>query len=383
MPINDLFQGRRARPPVAGRIRLGVYEGRPKQADTLVFTAPDKATLLPLEAQHGGELEPYTPQNSTQEEWRLVSETDAIDCWFPFRSAEDNYSMDYEMWGRSGLHRRCDGVTAQTFSVDERTGEITTLEVNCICKAQDEMECDTVTRLRFILPETPGIGVWELSTKSKFALFELHDILEFLGEHFDGQMNRLPLRLAYIPKQIGYYDEKKGRRSKTTKRVPTINLQMPFGQIAQRLGVELTPGMPAAYELEAPSELPAQTTEGVASTEPQVDMPAPPAEEPTPSADEVVEGETVEEEPVTEEEAVATVEEELGGEEVGAPLSDEEFERELQRVTPGDMSLAQVKNVALRMANRKLGATKLTEIPPLERQGLVDDLRAFLFPAGS
>lgn len=242
MPIRDL-ENKVPRPPIIGKVRLGVFgtseaggKARPRQSDTLVFTSVNKDTLGPIQERYGGEVEEYTPQNSEGEEWRLISASDSLDFLFPFPDAGLNYDSNYEMWGQSGLKRLCDGYDARVFQTvgggqTDRPGDIEMVERSCICQAQGTQECEPTTRLFLFLPYVPGLGVWELKTGSKWALYELHDVLTFLKSQFEGRMHKLPLRLLYAPKKMRYFDEKQGKQRTTTKRVLSLNLTVPLASL--------------------------------------------------------------------------------------------------------------------------------------------------------
>ena len=236
-PIRDVFEGRTPRPPLIGRIRLGVFEGRPKPTDTFVFTSQDRLFLEPLARTYGGEVERYQPQGQSEQAWRLISEADAITVLFPFAEAGQNLSQDYELWGAGGIKRRCDGFEATTFDVDEQTGEVLSAESPCLCRDLEERECQTVTRLRCWMPQT-GLGLWELRTTSRYALFEVHDEMELLESQFAGRMQRIPVRLAYHPRRIRYVDQRDGKRRSTTKRLISVTLARPFHEIVEHLESE-------------------------------------------------------------------------------------------------------------------------------------------------
>jgi Recombination directionality factor-like len=251
LPIRDAFEGRQARPPLLGRIRLGVFDerkGYPQQSDTFVFTAGDQMYLQPLAREYGGQVERYTPQGSTEDSWRLISSADAITVLFPWGYAEANLQQWYELWSRLGLRRRCDGYDAQVMEVDEETGEITTEERPCVCAAMGERECSPRSRLQVWLPQT-GLGLWEVSTGSKVAMFGLHDTLEMLDGYFAGQMHRIPIRLMYEPRRIRYFDERERKMRTTTKRVIAVGLAKPLPEILADLGAEPALGGSAVREL--------------------------------------------------------------------------------------------------------------------------------------
>ncbi|MGQ0669244.1 MAG: recombination directionality factor [Actinomycetota bacterium] len=227
-PIRSLHEGReiRVRAMLLGHVRLGTYETpRPSQSDTFIFTSADRERLLPLARDFGGAIASYKPQGAGEEPWRLVSERDAFTALFPFADLDANVRQDFELWGRAGLKRRCDGITCTSISSDTETGEITESDADCPGGGAPYGcgECATTTRLVLLLPQT-GLGLWELDTHSKIAAAHLWDQALFIAEVAQGRMNHLPIRLTYAPRQINYFDREQQRRRTTTKRVVSLSI---------------------------------------------------------------------------------------------------------------------------------------------------------------
>lgn len=225
------------RPVVIGHIRLGIYEGRPKATDTFVFSSPDQHFLRPLAAQYGGDVLPYEPQGGLSgDRWRLISGSDSIVVLLPFERWDDNLVQFYELHGAGGLKRRCTGIDATTYEVDEYTGDVSKDEVACLCADLAERECATVSRLRCWLPQS-GLGVWECRTTSKTASYDLEDEMWLLESAFTGQLNRIPVRLTYRPRTIHYRD-KDGKRKRTTKRIISVSLAQAVTEVLAGLGTD-------------------------------------------------------------------------------------------------------------------------------------------------
>jgi hypothetical protein len=216
MPIRTLET---RRPPEVGRIRLGVFErGHPTQAETFIFTSADPGLLHNLAVEFGGTVSEYVPQGSTQPSWRLVSESDVITALLPFANAGENIDQWMEQWGSLGIKRRCDGNDVELTTITEATGEIRREQVPCICRAEGRMVCQPVTRLRVWLPQSGAIGIWLLQTHSKVALYGLDAVMRQMEDVADGALHRLPVRLVYEPRALGFTDAQ-GKRRKVTKRV--------------------------------------------------------------------------------------------------------------------------------------------------------------------
>jgi hypothetical protein len=226
LPLRSIHEGRQpsVRALLLGHIRLGVYAGgRPQESATLIFTSSDPDRLKPLAEDFGGEVERYKPQGAGGEEWRLQSETDRITALFPFPDLDRNVQQDFELWGRGGLKRRCDGFEATLIHVDGETGEITEEQAPCICQEKNKQECAATTRLNLLLPQT-GLGVWQLRTGSKIAARDLWDQVGLVATLAKDRMNLVPVRIVWAPREIKYWDEKEGKQRTTTKRVVSLSV---------------------------------------------------------------------------------------------------------------------------------------------------------------
>jgi hypothetical protein len=164
-----------------GRVRLGEKgpKGEPRKLATLRFTSFSKALLDVIAQQHGGTVRPWVgaPEEGAFE---LVSDTNQIDIILPpvYSDVDGTptaaYSQWFEMWSAGGCARRCDGET------EGITGK------PCLCAAKvaddggDARECKLTTRVSFMLPDVPDIGVWRLDTHGWNAAVELPGTLEIL-----------------------------------------------------------------------------------------------------------------------------------------------------------------------------------------------------------
>lgn len=159
-----------------GRIRSGEKgaKGEPKKLSTLRFTSASKTYLDALAAQHGGTVKPWTgaPEEGMFE---LVTKAAQIDIVLPpVFSAEDGtpttaYSQWFELWSGGGCQRRCDGETESAGKKPQP----------CLCNPEDR-ECKLTTRVSFMIPDVPGLGVWRLESHGWNAAVELPGTLEVL-----------------------------------------------------------------------------------------------------------------------------------------------------------------------------------------------------------
>lgn len=181
-----------------GKVRLGEKgsKGEPKKLTTLRFTSASKALLDAIAEKHGGTVRPWegAPDSGYFE---VTSETSQIDIILPpVFSATDGtptapYSQFFEAWSAGGCVRRCDGET------EALSGK------PCMCDPEAR-ECKITTRVSFMLPDIPGLGVWELESHGYNAAVELPGTLEVLllaaAEHkFIPAVLRIEQRTKKVP----------------------------------------------------------------------------------------------------------------------------------------------------------------------------------------
>lgn len=176
MPIKDLQQQQAQ----VGRIRLGQQvptgrngKTRPEKLDRFRFTTPSQQLANAVAARYGGEVVQWATEGRAAE-WEVVSEARVLPVLVPPRPV----TQWYELWSGAGCQRRCDGETEQ-ISGDP-----------CVCPL-DQLEradlagqgkaCKATTRLKVMLPEVPGMGVWRLDTHGFYAAIELPQTADFLG----------------------------------------------------------------------------------------------------------------------------------------------------------------------------------------------------------
>ena len=148
-----------------GEIRLGDTETKsgktyPISLDTFRLTSAAKGLLDQAAKLWGGDVVPWQPSEKGNPKWQLVTETAELPVLIPPQDA-DNATW-YELWSAGGLQRRCDGE-----SVLNRDDPIP-----CLCNPEDR-ECKPITRVSFMLPDLPDIGVWLLSSTGYNAAVEL------------------------------------------------------------------------------------------------------------------------------------------------------------------------------------------------------------------
>lgn len=164
-----------------GRVRLGEKgpKGEPRKLSTFRFTSASRPLLDAVAEAHGGTVEEW--QGAPDEGYFQVT-TDAtrLDIILPpvYSDADGAptlpYSQWYELWSGGGCQRRCDGVT------EALSGK------PCMCDPDkrrdgDKASCKVITRVSFMLPDVPGLGVWRIDSHGWNAAVELPGTLEVLA----------------------------------------------------------------------------------------------------------------------------------------------------------------------------------------------------------
>ncbi|GAA0704503.1 hypothetical protein GCM10010193_69360 [Kitasatospora atroaurantiaca] len=138
----------------------------PVKSETWVLTSHARHYLDEAAEVWGGTVEPWQPQGSGPEQYRVVTERRSIDALLP---PGDPLSQYNEMWNAGGCLRRCDGETEQL------------TRKSCLCARQfgpdwhlqpKGVVCSVTSRLRVVLPDMPDMGTWRAETHSFYAASE-------------------------------------------------------------------------------------------------------------------------------------------------------------------------------------------------------------------
>lgn len=163
MPIKDL----QTRSRELGRIRLGsknADRGFPQKLSKFRLTSPSKRLLDKAADLYGGEVREWTPSGGAAQ-WELYTASDRLPIIVPPQAV----SQWYETWSGGGCIHRCDGET------DYITGEA------CDPDSREHRESKPTTRLKVILRDVEGVGVWRLESKGWNTAVELPDVVAFLS----------------------------------------------------------------------------------------------------------------------------------------------------------------------------------------------------------
>lgn len=255
-----------------GRVRLGEKgpKGEPRKLSTFRFTSASRALLEAVALQYGGKVTQWT--NAPDEGYYEVTTTATeLDIVLPpvFSDADGTptvaYSQWFELWSGGGCQRRCDGVN------EALSGK------PCLCELEgnEDRACKPTTRVSFMLPDIPGLGVWRLDSHGWNAATELPVTLEVLSQA--AQANK------FIPAVLRLQNRTKKTEGQTRRFVvPVIDLkdisvkQLATGQVPDAIAMN-APAMTAIPKpaLPAGGELPADAS-FAQEREPDLGPPPPP-----------------------------------------------------------------------------------------------------------
>lgn len=216
-----------------GRIRLGQFvtpkgaKGRPEKLDRFRFTSLSEPLIGKVATLYGGTPQPWVPQGGGAEGFEVIADCTRIPILVPPQPV----SQYFELWSGGGCVRRCDGQT-ELLSGGQ-----------CLCGVDpDDRECKPTTRLRVVLRDVEGIGVWRLESHGYYSATELPEVAEFLAQAG-----------GYVSAHLGLEERVIKREGKTRRfMVPTIEVDVTPAQL-------LSGAVPSA-QLGAGRQAPALTT---------------------------------------------------------------------------------------------------------------------------
>jgi hypothetical protein len=158
----------------AGRIRLGVKvpmgngKSRPEKLDRFRFTSPRKDLIEKIAELYGGTVQPWQPPKGSAQ-WEVITNAKSVPVVVPQQDVAAGQWL--ELWSKGGCQRRCDG---RTEMISKQA---------CLCDPDPELrECNAHTRIRVMLEDVPGMGVWRVDTGGFYASEELPGATAFLAQ---------------------------------------------------------------------------------------------------------------------------------------------------------------------------------------------------------
>lgn len=181
-----------------GRLRSGYTDTsgakpRPVRSETWILTSHNEDYVKAAATLWGGTPEKWQPLGAGAQQYRVITETNAIDALMP---PGDPLSQTAEMWNKGGCVRRCDGITEQL------------TDSPCLCVAQfgsdfymqpKDKRCNTTTRLSLILPQMPDVGVFRAETHGFYAANEIAATVDVIRSATGGN-SLVPVSLRIEPR---------------------------------------------------------------------------------------------------------------------------------------------------------------------------------------
>jgi hypothetical protein len=201
-----------ARAAEHGRLRTGYTDGkRPVRSATWVITSHSEEHVRTAASLWGGEVEQWTPLNSTISQWRVITKASSIEAIITPGDPLNQYN---EMWSAGGCQRRCDGET-----------ELLTRQP-CLCARQFGEDwhtqpkgrvCSATSRFNVMLPDISGMGMWRAETHSFYAAQEWGGMVDMVLAGTDGR-GFVPVTLRIEPRQVV--------RNGQTKKFPVVVVEL-------------------------------------------------------------------------------------------------------------------------------------------------------------
>lgn len=213
MPIHGLSEQRRL--PRLGKIRLGIKVTKKRQ-DNSEYTYPSAVDYFVLPE----ELKKYLGEKPTEIPIMIPVEDDEVWC--------NQYYKCYSY--TRGLTCRGDGVTCRRM-VDMATGdkagkdtkgEVTWKEgLSCDgrnCNYYKADDCKETMNLQFIMPDIPGLGVWQIDTGSINSIRNINNAAAMVRAVYK-RISFIPLTLTLEEQEVVNPDDGK------KKKVHVLNLR--------------------------------------------------------------------------------------------------------------------------------------------------------------
>lgn len=198
MPIADLSD--RVRLPRLGKIRLGIKE-TPEKGHP--YPKPVDYFVCPKEVQEVYEEKP--------KRLSIMFPVEDPDIFAPQWYRAYSMTQGLVCWGDGIVARR--KVDTSTGAMADHTTEKWEWKDELPCNPQDCPEylrkrCRRVMNLLFLLPDVPGLGVWQIDTSSYNSIMNINSMVKMLRATV-GRCSMLPLTLAVGPVEVSPMGEKK------------------------------------------------------------------------------------------------------------------------------------------------------------------------------
>jgi len=196
-PIKDLSDS--VRLPRLGKFHLGIRhpeKGYPMKTEYFVLPQdhPDYEKLVEAFGDKPKELRILIPVED-EEQWASQY----------YKAYNLTYGLVCKGDGEMGM-RMCDVDTGALPNKDTKTCELREWACNGRdCTDYKEKKCSEVMNVRFILPEIPGLGIWQIDTGSKNSILNINSCAKIIRKAF-GRISMIPLKLTFEPIEVNNPD---------------------------------------------------------------------------------------------------------------------------------------------------------------------------------
>lgn len=206
MPIKNLSE--ETRMPRLGKIHLGIRvpvlkDGQPVIRDGKPVMRPEKVEYFVLDKLNSGYQKIVDLFGPQPKELRILIPVEDEELW-----ATQYYKM-YDM--TRGLICRGDGENASRM-IDVKTGNLPNKDTGTVgmkdmicagknCPEYKAKKCGETMNLRFILPEVPGLGIWQIDTGSINSILNINSCAKMIKAAF-GRISMVPLSLTLEPIEV-------------------------------------------------------------------------------------------------------------------------------------------------------------------------------------
>lgn len=219
MPIDGLSATRRI--PRLGKFRLGIKDpdrGFPKKVDYFVLPKDNPAyqDIVKTFGEKPKELRILIPVED-EEKW----------CSQYYRCYSKTRGLICKGDGLTAV-RMVDTVTGQL--ADAGSKQVENREVKCAGRncPDYKVKCKEVMNLQFLLPEIPGLGVWQIDTGSINSIININSTAELIKNIYK-RISMIPLLLTLEPKEVNNPTDGK----KQTVYVLNLRVNMRLNDLAQ------------------------------------------------------------------------------------------------------------------------------------------------------
>lgn len=249
MPIKDLSDS--VRLPRLGKIHLGIKhpeKGYPMKTDYFVFPKghSDYEALVKAFGDQPKELRILIPVED-EEQWASQY----------YKAYNQTYGLVCK--GDGDMAMRMINVKTGALPSSKESGTVEMRDITCQgkdCPEYKSKECHEVMNLRFILPEVPGLGVWQIDTGSINSILNINSCATIIRRAF-GRISLIPLKLTL--ESVSVNNPETGK--KQTVYVMNLRSSITMAQLADAAREQLNtfmladPKLEAAYEAEVEKDI--------------------------------------------------------------------------------------------------------------------------------